>query len=126
MAVGVTLDAGALISFERSQRKTVLLLARARERREPLFLPSGVIGQVWRDGKRQARLARLLGSDSVEVVVLDDFAARAAGQLCGASGTSDVIDATVVLCAQKHGRRVVTSDPDDMRLLDRTLDLIVV
>ena len=126
MAVGATLDAGALIAFERSDRAVVGLIVRARERDEPLSAPVGVIGQVWRDGRRQARLARLLGSGAVEVVGLDDFGARAAGQLCGASGTSDVIDATVVLCAQARGRRIATSDPDDMHRLDPTLALIVV
>lgn len=82
------------------------------------------IGQVWRDGRRQARLARLLGSEGVEIVGLDDFGARAAGQLCGVSGTADVIDATVVLCAQARGRRIATSDPEDMRHLDPALVLI--
>ncbi|MGH9300747.1 MAG: PIN domain-containing protein [Acidimicrobiales bacterium] len=124
MAVGLTLDAGALIAFERSERKAVVLVARARERNEPLSIPAGVIGQVWRDGRRQAHLARLLGSRAVEVVVLDDFGARAAGQLCGVSGTADVIDATVVLCAQRRGHRVATSDFADMLRLDPALDLI--
>lgn len=126
MAVGATLDAGALIAFERSQRKAVALVARARERDQPLSVPVGVIGQAWRDGRRQVRLARLLGSAAVEIVALDDFAARAAGQLCGATGTTDVIDATVVLCAQARGRRIATSDPDDILRLDPTLQLIVV
>jgi hypothetical protein len=126
MAIGATLDAGALIAFERSDRTAVGFIVRARERAEPVSVPVGVIGQVWRDGRRQARLARLLGSGAVEVVALDDFGARSAGQLCGASGTTDVIDATVVLCAQTRGRRVVTSDPDDIRRLDPTLALIVV
>lgn len=126
MAVGLTLDAGALIAFDRGQRKTVALLARARERGEPLSVPVGVIGQSWRDGRRQARLSRLLGSDSVEVVDLDGFGARAAGQLCGARGTSDVIDATVVLCARSHASPIATSDPGDMRRLDPSLEMIVI
>ena len=50
--------------------------------------------------------------------------ARQAGQLCGVTGTSDVIDASVVLCAREHGHTVVTSDPDDLRRLDPKLDLI--
>lgn len=81
---------------------------------------------MWRDGRRQVRLARLLGSGSVEIVGLDFFGARAAGQLCGVSGTADVIDATVVLCAQARGHRVVTSDPDDMRRLDPTVEVLIV
>jgi hypothetical protein len=44
--------------------------------------------------------------------------------LCGARGTSDVIDATVVLCARARGHRVVTSDPDDLRRLDSAIPLI--
>jgi hypothetical protein len=126
VATGVTLDAGALIAFERCQRKAVALVARARELDEPLSVPVGVIGQVWRDGRRQSRLARLLRSDAAEIVGLDDYGARAAGQLCGATGTADVIDATVVLCAQARGRRVATSDPDDICRLDPTLNLIIV
>ncbi len=126
MEVGVTLDAGALVAFERSERKVVGLITPARERAEPLAVPVGALGQVWRDGRRQARLARLLRSNAVEVVGLDDFGARAAGQLCGVSGTSDVIDASVVLCARARGHRIATSDPDDMRHLDPTLALILV
>jgi len=86
-----------------------------------LAVPAGVIGQVWRDGRRQASLARLLASDLVEIEPLDDARARAAGQLCGATGTSDVIDASVVLCARARDHGVLTSDPDDLTRLDRTL-----
>jgi len=45
--------------------------------------------------------------------------------LCGVAGTADVIDATVVLCARSRGRRIATSDPDDLRRLDATLILYV-
>jgi len=76
------------------------------------------VGQVWRDGGRQARLSRLLRSRQVSVVALDDERARAAGQLCGACGTSDVIDASVVLCAREHGHRILTADPADIAALD--------
>lgn len=126
MGIGLTLDAGALIGFDRNDRRAVSVIARARERGEPLTVPVGVVGQVWRDGRRQARLARLLGSRAVEVVGLDDFGARAAGQLCGVAGSADVIDATVVLCARSRGGRAATSDPDDLRRLDPGLVLVVV
>jgi len=124
MGVGLTLDAGALIAFERNDRRVTGLVKRARERGEKLAAPAGVVGQVWRDGRRQVRLARLLGSGVVEVVALDDLGARTAGQLCGTAGTSDVIDATVVLCARARSRRVVTSDPGDLRALDSHIDVI--
>jgi hypothetical protein len=125
MAVGITLDAGALIAFERGQRRAVSLVARARERGEQLCIPAGVVGQVWRDGRRQANLARLLGSDSCDIVGLDDRGARAAGQLLGVSGGNDVIDATVVLCARSRNHRIATSDPDDMHCLDPHAELVI-
>jgi predicted nucleic acid-binding protein len=123
---GLTLDAGALIAFERNDRRVVALLARAVARDYELVVPAGVVGQVWRDGRRQARLARLLATDEVEVESLHDARAREAGQLCGARKTSDVTDASVVLCAREHGHAVVTSDPEDLERLDPKLALIVV
>jgi hypothetical protein len=123
---GLTLDAGALIAFERNDRAVVALLARALEVGYSLAVPAGVVGQTWRDGRRQARLARLLGSKQVELEALDDQRAREAGQLCGVKGVADVIDASVVLCARRRGHRLVTSDPDDIRKLDPAVPLIVV
>ena len=123
---GVTLDAGALIAFENNDRRVVAVLLRALEQGVPIAVPAGVLGQVWRDGRRQVRLVRLLGSDSVSIETLDDERARAAGQLCGVAGTSDVIDASVVLCARARKHGVMTSDPDDLRRLDPTLRLVPV
>ncbi|TMQ02339.1 MAG: type II toxin-antitoxin system VapC family toxin [Deltaproteobacteria bacterium] len=123
---GLTLDAGALIAFERNDRRVVALLVRALDHRMAIVVPAGVIGQVWCDGRRQARLARLLATDEVEIEALDDRRAREAGQLCGARGTADVIDASVVLGARARGHRIVTSDPADLARLDPRADLIVV
>jgi hypothetical protein len=123
---GLTLDAGALIAFERNDRRVVALLARALHHQLALVVPAGAVGQVWRDGRRQARLARLLASEEVEIEALDDRRARAAGQLCGARGTADVIDASVVLSAAGRGDRIVTSDPEDLSRLDPRADLIIV
>ena len=123
---GLTLDAGALIAFERNDRRVVGLIARALEVGLSLAVPAGVVGQVWRDGRRQVRLARLLGSDDVEIEPLDDQRARGAGQLRGVRGTADVIDASVVLCARARAHRIVTSDAADLRALDPALPLIAV
>lgn len=123
---GLTLDAGALIAFDRNDRKLVALLKRALELGQSFAVPAGVVGQAWRDGRRQARLARLLGSAEVAVEPLSDRRAREAGQLCGATKTRDVIDASVVLCAREHGHHIVTSDPNDLRRLDASRPLIVV
>ncbi|HTW97378.1 MAG TPA: hypothetical protein VMD59_01300 [Acidimicrobiales bacterium] len=77
MAVGLTLDSGVLVAFERGRRRAVALVARARERGEPLSIPAGV------------------------------------------------------LCARARARtraraRIATSDPDDIRRLDRSLELVTV
>jgi hypothetical protein len=120
---GITLDAGALIAFERANRAVIALLRVALEAKLGITVPSGVVGQVWRDGRRQARLARLLASRGVTVESLDDARARAAGQLCGATKTRDVIDASIVLGAKGRGDLIVTSDVDDLRRLDPTANL---
>ncbi|MFN2496174.1 MAG: type II toxin-antitoxin system VapC family toxin [Pseudonocardiaceae bacterium] len=90
-------------------------------------IPVGPLAQVWRDGARQVVLARFLGAtDRVGIIEWDAASARAAGVLCGRVGTSDVVDASVALCARERGHRVVTSDPQDFALLDPPLPMIVV
>lgn len=121
---GLTFDAGALIAFERNDRAAVALVARSLAQGYALAVPAGVVAQVWRDGRRQARLARLLGASQVEIALLDDQRAREAGQLCGVKGTDDIVDASVVLCARARRHRIVTSDPDDLRRLDPKAVLI--
>lgn len=119
----LVLDAGALIAVERGDRPTTLTLVRAAL--GMIVVPAGVVGQVWRGGPRQARLARLLAAESVLVEPLTDDGARAAGVLCGRAGTRDVVDASVVLAARRHRARVLSSDRADLEALDpdvRVLD----
>ncbi|MGH8905496.1 MAG: PIN domain-containing protein [Egibacteraceae bacterium] len=126
---GFTLDAGALIAFERNERAIVSLIARAYERGDRVAVPAGVVAQTWRDGRRQVRLVRLLAAGTTEIVPLDDRAARSVGQLCGVAGVAgvaDVIDAAVVWCARERGHAVLTSDPDDLLRLDPTLGIKIV
>ena len=115
---GVVLDAGALIAFERNDRRVAAIVARAVEPRDPLVVPAGVVAQTWRDGRSRVRLARLLGSQLCEIVSLDDRTARSVGQLCGVSGTTDIVDASVALVARQRAMRVVTADPNDIRRVD--------
>ena len=123
---GLCLDAGALIAFERGDRAVVARLARAVALDLSIVIPAGALAQAWRDGARQVRLARLVGADNVHVEVLDHASARAAGQLCGRARTRDIVDAHVVICAQRGGYLVLTSDPDDLRRLDPSTRLVVV
>ena len=122
----MTLDAGALIAFERGDQRIRALVQEARATGASLGVPAAVLAQVWRDGARQARLAALVGSRTVEVVVLDTVTAKAVGRLCGLTGTADVVDASVVLAARTRSDRVVTSDPADLAAIDPGLELLVV
>jgi hypothetical protein len=122
----ITFDSGGLIAVERNDRRITVLLERAREKRWSIAVPAGALAQVWRNGRKQVLLARLIAKPEVEVVPLDDERARAAGQLCGVRGTADVIDASVVLCARERGHRIITSDPEDLRALDPRADLVVI
>jgi len=113
------LDAGALIAFERLDRRLVRLLELAGE----IHVPAGVVGQVWRNPARQVRLVRLLATDEVAVHDFDLETAKAAGHLCGAAGSSDVVDASVVLVARGCGGVVVTGDASDIRRIDPGVDI---
>ena len=101
-----------------------LMVRRAIDLELLFWVPAGVVGQAWRNGRTQARLSQLLNSALVEVVPLTDAQARVAGQLCAASKTRDVIDASVVLLAREKGVCAVTSDIDDLGHLDPDLELI--
>ncbi len=120
----VVFDAGAWIAFERNDRRVRTLVELALAHGAPLLSPGGVIAQVWRDGSRQARIARLVGSGVVRVQPLDREEAQATGVLCGESGTKDVVDASVVLLARRHDAAVVTSDPDDLTKIDPNLEVV--
>lgn len=121
---GLTLDTGALIALERNNREVVEFIKKALARRVEVVVPAGVVAQAWRDPRRQVRLVRLLAAEGVEIEVLDAIRAKRAGQLCGVTGTSDVIDASVVLCARARKHTVMTSDSGDLRRLDPDLELI--
>jgi predicted nucleic acid-binding protein len=120
----LVLDAGALIAVERGDRDTAAVIEVARQDRRAVLVPAGVVGQVWRGGGRQARLARLLNAHDVLVEPLTDVLARAAGVLCGVAATTDVIDASVVLTARRHGATVISSDRADLEVLDPTIPVV--
>ena len=123
---GITLDAGGLIAIDRNDRRLVVLLARAAETRARVTIPGTALAQAIRRPDRQARLARLIRQPTTDVVSLDRVDATNVGRLLAASGSSDVVDAHVVICARRSGQRVATSDPEDLRALDPTLDLVVI
>ena len=123
---GVTVDAGGLIALERDDRRVLVLLARARETGAHVTVPATALAQVVRSPARHVRLARLVRQPTTEVVPLGRVDATNVGRLLAASGTSDIVDAHVVICARRAGQQVVTSDPDDLRALDPNLRVVPV
>ena len=121
---GVTLDAGGLIALDRDDRRVVVLLARARETAGRVTVPATALAQAVRHPERQLRLARLVRQPTTDVVSLDRVDATNVGRLLAASGTADITDAHVVICARRSQQVVITSEPDDLRLLDPSLRVI--
>jgi hypothetical protein len=67
-----------------------------------------------------------LRSEEVEIIPLDEQLARACGELCGATNSADVIDASVVILARERRDPIVTTDPKDLRLLYPAAQIIPV
>ncbi|MGI8808819.1 MAG: PIN domain-containing protein [Acidimicrobiales bacterium] len=122
----MTLDAGGLIALDRDDRRVIALLARAAETRAQVTVPASALAQAIRRPERQARLARLIRQPMTTVRELDRVDATSTGRLLAETRTADVVDAHVVICARRAGQRVVTSDPDDLRALDPSINLTVV
>jgi hypothetical protein len=121
---GVTLDTGGLMALDRDDRRVVVLLARARETGAQVTVPAPALAQAIRRPERQVRLSRLIRQPGTDVIALGRVDATHVGRLLAASGTSDLVDAHVVICARRAGQPVVTSDPGDLRQLDPALRLI--
>lgn len=111
------LDSGALIAIDRRDRKVGAMLRLLQRAGVPVHTSATVVAQVWRDGRRQVNLARVL--PGVDVVPLDDVTAKRVGELLAASRTSDIADAHVALLVQPDDS-VLTSDETDIRGLLRT------
>jgi hypothetical protein len=123
---GVTLDAGGLIALDRNDRRVIVLLARARETGARVTIPGTALAQAIRRPERQIRLARLVRQPTTDVVALDRVDATNVGRLLAATGTADIADAHVVICARRASQDIVTSDPDDLRVLDSAIRLITI
>ena len=115
----IVFDAGALVALDRGDRTLWSDLKAAALAGVDVSVPAAVVAQVWRGSARQARLSRALAGCAI--ASFDDVA-RAAGELCGRAGTSDVVDASVAVVAASSGaNRLYTSDPVDLRHLLQTL-----
>ena len=123
---GITFDAGGLIALDRNDRRVLVLLARARERGMRITIPATALAQVMRNPAKQARLSRLIRQMDTDLIALNGPDATSVGLLLARTGTADIVDAHVVICARRAKQAIVTSDAEDLRRIDPELRLVVV
>ena len=123
---GITFDAGGLIALDRNDRRVLALIARAMELGMRITIPATALAQAIRKPARQARLSRLIRQAGTDLIALNGPDATAVGLLLARTATADVVDAHVVICAQRAGQAVVTSDPADLSQIAPELQLVVV
>jgi hypothetical protein len=116
--MGVTYDTGALLAAEADRVDLRALHRESLRSQVRPVVPAPVLAQAWHGGP-QHNLSRLLRGCDVEPVSEDH--AREAGRACGVAGTSDVVDAAVVVLGLARDDLVVTSDEDDLRHLAAAL-----
>ena len=110
----VAYDAGTLIAAERSDRA---LWADHRVRLELGLVPlttAPVVAQVSRS-PRQVQLRRFLRGCIVSPLAADE--AEVVGALMATAGTSDVVDAHLVVASAERVDSILTSDVGDIELL---------
>ena len=112
---GLTLDAGALIAYERGDERIREILAVAYGRGLVPTIPAVALAEVWRGDAKDARVARLLKACSLEVV--DERLARAAGRLRRTTPGSGTVDACIAVGVRRRRDAIATSDSSDMRTL---------
>jgi hypothetical protein len=112
--VKAVLDTGALVAVDRRDRMIGAQLRVLQHQGTPIRVSSAVVGQVWRDGLKQANLARVLTGVGIEALGKDD--GRRIGELLALAASTDVVDAHVALMAANTDL-ILTSDPSDIRQL---------
>ena len=114
--VAIVLDAGGLIAIDNNDRSVGALLRIAQRERIPVRTSAGVVAQAWRNGARQANLARILAG--MNILSIDTASGRRIGELLARTGTADVVDGHIALLTDP-GDIVITSDRSDIeRLLE--------
>ncbi|MFZ0590601.1 MAG: hypothetical protein WAM39_08975 [Bryobacteraceae bacterium] len=123
---GITFDAGGLIALDRTDRRVLTLVARAKELGLRITIPATALAQAIRSPARQVLLSRLTRQVGTDLIALDGPDATMVGLLLARTATADIVDAHVVVCAQRAGQAVITSDAGDLRRIDPGLRVVVV
>jgi hypothetical protein len=119
----IVYDTGALVAAERRHRALWALHAELVAADTVPTVPAPVLAQGWRGGP-QPLLSRLL--NSCHIAAMTEGVGRRAGAACAASGTTDVVDATVVVTAATLAApAIVTSDPEELAVIAHALGVRV-
>jgi hypothetical protein len=114
----VLYDAGLLVAADRNDRT---VWADHRVRLEHGFVPTTtapVVAQVSRS-PTQVQLRRLLRG--CRIIALSADECHDVGAVLADAGTTDVVDAHLVIAASRHGLTILTSDLADIRHLSNEL-----
>ena len=89
-------------------------------------IPATSLAQAIRNPARQTRLSRLMRQAGTDLVALDGPDATAVGLPLARTAPADIVDAHLVVCAQRAGQAVVTTDAGDLKRIAPELRLVVV
>jgi predicted nucleic acid-binding protein len=119
-----TLDAGAVIAYQRGEAWMRAAVRAAIRGEAELTIPATVLAESWRGSTREHGhwSSALIGSSVVEP--LTEALAKRAGELVGRVDGATAIDATVAVSAAQRGDTVLTSDPHDLQRLADDLGTI--
>lgn len=121
----VLLDAEALsvLAFPKDRgataRRAQAVLAAAEQRNTPIRVSAATLVEAYQGRARDAGIDRVL-NQGIDVLPVDRSTARVAARLLSTAGLDSraAIDSIVVATAIRLGSTLVlTSDPDDLRLL---------
>ena len=108
---GYVYDTGVLIAAERNERLIWAVHRRILERGIRPVVPATVLAQAWRGGP-QPHLSRFLRG--CDVHDFTEAVGRAVGAVLRKTGSGDIVDAGVVVLAQRRRQDVITGDPGDL------------
>ncbi|MGH9188407.1 MAG: hypothetical protein ACRD0U_21785 [Acidimicrobiales bacterium] len=109
------LDAGALIAIDKRDRRVGAMLRVLQHEGAAISTSAAVVAQVWRDGRRQVNLARVLSG--IDVAALDHPGSRRVGELLRANNSNDLVDAHLALLVQPEASVLTSDDADILALL---------